>query len=123
MVPTKPTVLVVDDEPMVAAILSAMLRKAGYPVVSAGGPSEALAICGNEPQIALAIVDYLMPEQNGGDLACTLKELCPGMRIVIMSGYFRSQHMLSDVRCEVNGYLPKPFKMEAAIAAVQDALG
>jgi len=121
--PEKPTVLVVDDEPMITAILTAILRKAGYTVLAATGPREALEICQKpESQIAVAIVDYLMPEQNGAELACCLQELHPGMRIVMMSGYTGSQSRMNDVPCEVHGFLAKPFKVEAAVAVVQNVL-
>jgi two-component system cell cycle sensor histidine kinase/response regulator CckA len=119
----KPTVLVVDDEPMITTILTAILSKAGYPVLAATGPREALQICRKpESQIALAIVDFIMPEQNGGELACTLKEIHPGMRIVMMSGYTGPELRLSNVPCEVHGFLAKPFKVEAAVNCVKEAL-
>ena len=119
----KPTVLVVDDEPMITAILTAILRKAGYPVLAATGPREAMEICRKpESQIALAIVDYIMPEQNGAELACCLRELHPGMRIVMMSGYTGHEPSMGDVHCEVHGFLAKPFKVEAAVAVVQNVL-
>ena len=120
----KQTVLVVDDEPMITAILETILRKAGYPVVAAGGASEALRICRKpESRIALAIVDCIMPEQNGVELASCLKELHPDMRIVMMSGYTGAEIGSSDRPCEVNGFLAKPFKVEAAVRVVESALG
>jgi DNA-binding NtrC family response regulator len=120
----KQTVLVVDDEPMITAILAAALRKAGYPVVSACGASEAFEICRKpESQITLAIVDYIMPEQNGADLARILKEIHPGIRIVMMSGYTGSDIGSNRLSCEVNGFLAKPFKVETAVAVVESALG
>lgn len=120
----KETVLVVDDEPMITAILTAILRKAGYPVVAACSANEALQICGTgESRIALAIVDYIMPGQNGAELACCLKELHPDMRIVMMSGYTGSEVWLTALPCQVHGYLAKPFKVEAAVQAVESALG
>jgi len=114
----KPTVLVVDDEPMITTILTEILRRAGYPVMAAGGPREAFEIC-RKSQIALAIVDYLMPEQNGAELAVSLKELHPAMRIVMMSGYTGRE---MNMPCEVNGFLQKPFKFESAVQVVQNAL-
>jgi DNA-binding NtrC family response regulator len=120
----KQTVLVVDDEPMITAILAAILRKAGYPVVAAAGASEAFEICRKpESQIALAIIDCIMPEQNGAELASCLKEIYPDMRIVMMSGYTGPEIWSSGLPREVNGFLAKPFKVESAVAAVQSALG
>jgi two-component system cell cycle sensor histidine kinase/response regulator CckA len=119
----KPTVLIVDDEPMITTILSAILRRAGYPVVSASGASEALQICRKpEPHIGLAIVDYIMPGQRGPELAACLQEMHPEMRIVMMSGYTGSDIVMDDAPCEVHGFLPKPFKMEAAVGVVERAL-
>jgi len=119
----KTTVLVVDDEPMVTTILSAILRKAGYAVISATGPREALEICRKpEARIDLAIVDYIMPDQNGAELACCLQGLHPGMRIVMMSGYTGPEVRMNDVPCEVHGFLAKPFKLEAAVEVVQNVL-
>jgi len=119
----KTTVLVVDDEPMVTTILSAILRKAGYAVIAATGPREALEICRRpDVQIHLAIVDYIMPGQNGAELACCLLKLHPGMRIVMMSGYTGPEVRISEVPCEVHGFLAKPFKLEAAVEVVQNVL-
>ncbi len=119
----KATVLVVDDEPMITTILSAILRKAGYTVLAATGPREAFELCQRtDAEVALAIVDYLMPEQNGAELAVCLQELHPGMRIVMMSGYTGPDMKMNDVPCAIHGFLQKPFKVEAAIAVVQKVL-
>ncbi len=119
----KPTVLVVDDEPMITTILAAVLRKAGYLVLAATGAREAFELCQkNESQVALAIVDYIMPEQNGADLAASLQQLHPDMRIVMMSGYTGADMKMSEVPFAVHGFLQKPFKVEAAVAVVQKAL-
>jgi DNA-binding NtrC family response regulator len=123
MATEKPTVLVVDDEPMVTGILTAILRRAGYPVLAAESPREALEICRQSgSDIALAIVDYLMPEQNGVDLAAVLQELHPSMRILMMSGYTGAELKIQNVPCEVHGFLQKPFKVETAVAMVQKVL-
>jgi DNA-binding NtrC family response regulator len=119
----KLTVLVVDDEPMITTVLAAVLRRAGYLVLAATGPREAMEICRNvEPPIALAIVDYLMPEQNGADLAAQLKTIQPDMRVVMMSGYTGAEIKMAEVPCEVHGFLQKPFKVETAMDVVQKAL-
>jgi DNA-binding NtrC family response regulator len=122
MMSEKPIVLVVDDEPMITTILTAVLQRAGYPVLTASGAREAVEICKAEASIALAIVDYIMPDQNGGDLAASLKKLCPDIRVVMMSGYTGAEITLKNVPCEVHGFLQKPFKVETAVDIVQKAL-
>lgn len=122
MITEKPTVLVVDDEPMITTILSAVLRKAGYSVLAAGGAREAVELCTNDADIGLAIVDYIMPERNGADLALDLKKLRPDIRVVMMSGYTGAEFKLQDIPCEVHGFLQKPFKVETAVDVVQKAL-
>src|SRR5579871_453658 len=84
----KPVILVVDDEPMILRLLAEILSRAGYPVISAPDANEALQICRKQdPRIALAIVDYIMPGQNGPELIERLKQLQPELRVLLMSGY------------------------------------
>ena len=117
-----PTVLVVDDEPMITTLLVQMLQKAGYSGLAASGGREALDACRNSPSpVELAIVDCVMPEQNGAEVAQTLKELRPGIRIVMMSGYSANDVALNKIVCEGHGFLRKPFRYDSAVRAVEDA--
>lgn len=68
----QPTVLVVDDEPALVALVRTMLWRAGFTVLEATGPEEALRIASRTAQVDVLLTDILMPEMNGYELATKL---------------------------------------------------
>ena len=82
------TVLVVEDEAAVRALVVSALERAGYRVLVAGSPAEALALTeGLDLTIELLVTDVIMPEIHGQVLAERLLARRPGMRVILMSGY------------------------------------
>jgi CheY-like chemotaxis protein len=81
-------VLVTEDDAPVRQVVSTVLRRAGYVVLDAAGPMEALALAREcrEP-IDLLLTDAVMPLSSGKELADRLNELQPGLRVIYMSGY------------------------------------
>jgi CheY-like chemotaxis protein len=79
-------VLVVEDEPMVLAVVKRLLVAEGYRVLGAGGPEEALLIAARHPEIELVVTDVIMPVMNGKtmvDRSCR----CAEHGALYMSGY------------------------------------
>ncbi len=70
-------ILVVDDQPEVAEILTADLESAGHRVVRAGSASQALAIFQEDPTFDLAVVDVMLGPETGYDLASRLIAAAP----------------------------------------------
>jgi DNA-binding NtrC family response regulator len=63
------TVLVIDDEPGVVKYVGTLLQRAGYAVIPAIGPHEALQAFTDSPDsISLVLTDIVMPEVNGLEL-------------------------------------------------------
>jgi PleD family two-component response regulator len=83
------TVLVVEDEPAVREIASAILRELGYRVVEATDGEEALRVFGaNATSIDLLLTDVVLPGKVGGrEMAERIKSVRPDMRVMFMSGY------------------------------------
>jgi PAS domain S-box-containing protein len=82
------TILLVEDEPSILAMTRMMLERKGYRVITAGTPSDALALAGEHGSaIRLLVTDIVMPEMNGRELAGKIEVLCPGMKCLFMSGY------------------------------------
>jgi two-component system cell cycle sensor histidine kinase/response regulator CckA len=82
------TLLVVDDEQAVRAIACRVLRGAGYQVLEAATPEEALLLSdGHAGIIHLVVTDIVMPQMNGHELAEKLSRRRPAMRLLFMSGY------------------------------------
>jgi PAS domain S-box-containing protein len=103
------TLLVVEDELSVLGIISSLLRRAGYTVLSASEPQAALALARqNAGSIRLLITDVIMPGMNGRELAQQVQQIIPGLPLLFMSGYTAD---IVDWQALGNGsaFLQKPF--------------
>ena len=111
-------VLVVEDEPGVRELIKVVLTKAGYQVVAVDGPRAALAALTRQPDIALMLVDVVMPEMNGYDLVAEARAIVAGVQVVFISAFTR------DPARQLKGdrFLAKPFTAEALTAIVEVAL-
>lgn len=100
---SKGVILVVDDEPIVLRLASAVLAEAGFrPAVAenaAEGYEKYLAI---RPDVSLVLLDVVMPGGNGLELAERIRQLDPAVKILVMSGY-------SDMQLEVQARKRYPF--------------
>jgi DNA-binding NtrC family response regulator len=88
-------ILIVDDEPEVTDSLAAILAKHDYDVRVAGTAEAAVeTIAAWQPD--LAIVDVVLPQMNGIDLAMVIRDSHPYCRIVLFSGYQTTQALLEE---------------------------
>lgn len=85
-VPTK-TVLCVDDEKIGLRVRKIMLESRGYIVLTATNGPEGLKVF-DENQVDLVVLDYFMPDLNGGEVASEMRRRRPGVPIVFLSAYF-----------------------------------
>ena len=117
------TVLLVEDEDMVRAFTLEILMGAGYTVLEARDPGEALLICGRESdKIHLLLTDVVMPMMSGRDLAVTLGKTRPGMRVLYMSGYTDDTVLRHGVSTSTMVLVSKPFSAETLLPKVREVL-
>ncbi len=109
------TILIVDDDPEVQEVVAEFLADFGYSVLRAGGGLEALDVIAESPGLALVITDVRMPDMSGIELADLATQQRPGLRVILISGYFVSQQVMWRV-------LRKPFRMQELEDAVHDEL-
>ncbi|HXJ01248.1 MAG TPA: response regulator [Micropepsaceae bacterium] len=83
----QPTILVVEDEPLLLMIVSETLRDAGYAVWEASDAEKALGIIRSRPEIDLLISDVKMPGMNGYQLVDAGLALRPNLKVMLMTGY------------------------------------
>lgn len=82
------TILVVDDEPAIVAIVKDILLSLGYEVLVAGSGQEALEVVENSgKKINLLLTDVIMPGINGRELAKRMTAADPQLKVLFMSGY------------------------------------
>jgi signal transduction histidine kinase len=80
-------VLVVDDDPIVAAGTAAMLEDLGHSAIEAGSAEIALQVLSSVSGIDFVITDHAMPGMTGTDLAERIRRTWPGVPVVLASGY------------------------------------
>jgi PAS domain S-box-containing protein len=117
------TVLLVEDEDQVRALVSRILKRNGYAVLEAARPHDALELASRVDQpIHLLITDVVMPQLNGRQLAERVRALRPDLEILFMSGY--SDHLLERDGVLERGlhFLPKPITPAALTSAVRSIL-
>ncbi len=103
-------VLIVDDNPNMASLLSEMLEVFDYESIRAGDGLEAIEKVENE-DLSLVITDMRMPKMSGLDLLRKIKQNRPKLPVVVISGYAlddEGNNLLSEM---ADGFLNKPFKM------------
>ena len=109
------TILVVDDDPQVRAIVSEILGDFGHAVLAASGGIDALRLLDETPDIDLVITDVRMPDISGLELAARARRMRHDLKVILISGYFLGQ----DTGIRV---LHKPFRMTELQAAVEAEL-
>ncbi|MEO8618403.1 MAG: response regulator [Sphingomicrobium sp.] len=111
-------IVLVDDDDDVRIIMADMLEYQGYTVRSFASPSDALA----DPDLekaSVVILDFMMPEMNGADLAAALRKRIPEQRIVFVSGYSDSA-ALDSLSGPNSRVLRKPFSSEDLAAVLAE---
>jgi CheY-like chemotaxis protein len=94
---SSPAVFLVDDQPVVASTLAAILKLDGYSATCFTCALKALAAVRLQPP-DLLISEVMMPNISGIDLAIHVRAECPGCKILLFSGQTGTQDLLEDAR-------------------------
>jgi CheY-like chemotaxis protein len=106
------TILLVDDEEMIIGVGQAMLENLGYRVVVANGGEQAIeAVINMANEIDLVILDLIMPGMDGGKTFDRIREIEPGMLVILTSGYAINGQVNKIMRKGCNGFIQKPFNI------------
>jgi CheY-like chemotaxis protein len=105
-------VLLVDDEPSVRDAIALLLGCLGGVVTEAGTGDEAMALFAPN-RFALVVTDYTMPGMNGAALAEAIRQLDPGQRIIMISGYAEQLRRAGQLPPSIGVLLPKPCSLAA----------
>lgn len=115
-------VLVVDDEPEVRKLVTAMLARNGYRVLSADSGENALRLFKNNTDTELLLTDVVAPGMSGPMIADQIAALKPDIRVLFMSGYDSTQVVQRYVVEKGYSLLVKPFTMEQLEHKVRSVL-
>ena len=111
-------ILSVDDDLAVLYTRFKLLAAAGYGVFSASDAAQALQIFADYP-VDLALIDYALPEMDGGMLAEAIKTHRPDIPIIMVSGVEVPEKVLAVV----NDFVTKGAGPEALMNSIQQVLG
>jgi len=119
--PAEATVLLVEDEDCLRPLAAELLESRGFRVLAAGSGKEALALA-HEHEVQLLLTDVVMPGMSGPQLASTLRQTHPGMRVLYMSGYLADAIARHGALEEGTLLLHKPFSSAELCEKVLEAL-
>ena len=118
------TILVVEDEAGIRALVRKILRRQGYEVIEASNGEEALKICREHSgQIDLLITDVIMPEVGGRELVDRFQEMRGAAKVLYVSGYTDDATIYSGKYPPGTAFLQKPFTLGALLDKVKEVLG
>jgi len=114
----KPCILVVDDSESILQILTRILEKQGYDVVTAGTGKEAMEKLERQA-CDLALVDLRLPDMDGAYLLSLLHSSNPKMKKILMTGLIPDENLrvLSE---RADAHLVKPFQTEELLRVIKD---
>jgi PAS domain S-box-containing protein len=117
------TILVVDDEKMVLEVDRELLESMGYRVYAAGSGQEAISIyMEKKNEIDLVVLDMIMPGISGSETFDRLREINPGIKVLLSSGYSLTGKAQTIMDRGCNGFLQKPFHLEKFSSKVREIL-
>ena len=115
-------ILVVDDEPEIRKLVSAMVGGTGFQVLTADSGEHALTLYKKNRPIALLITDVVAPGMSGPMLADRLTALQPGLKVLYISGYDSTHVVQKYVVEKGHALLTKPFTLEEMKQKVSELL-
>jgi len=116
------SVLVVDDEPGIAALCKRILSRAGYDVTSLTDPRVAIENLQTQ-RFDLLVVDIRMPEVDGFDVISRAQMVQPDIAVLVMTGFGTVETAIRALRQGVDGLILKPFeKSDELLSSVRQVL-
>ncbi len=106
---SRPTILLVEDEPALRVVFQGLLEQAGYRVRVASRGGEALLALAEEANIAALVADFQLPDMSGTDVVRHAREMNPRLPVIISTGYAREDVVAPWLLQPGVRFLQKPF--------------
>lgn len=118
-----PTILVVDDNPILLHGMSRALQKGGYQVLESDSAESAIQLWNDNPQgIDLLLTDIVMPGMNGLELVDLLRKENPKLKVLLVSGFLPDLLRPRVEGIEATAFLEKPFSFNSLLTSVRNSL-
>ncbi len=117
-------VLVVDDEELILETTAMALSAIGFEVVTARDGVEALAqVEAGREGLDLVLMDLTMPRMDGREAFLAMRQMAPGLPVVLSSGYTEQDSLKAFGGVEPAGFLQKPYQLQELRRVIQGVLG
>jgi PAS domain S-box-containing protein len=116
------TILLAEDEEAIRDLAERSLRSYGYEVLVARDGVEAVALFGEHPEIAIAVLDVVMPRMGGKEALDAMRLLRPDFKVLFTSGYSTDRIHDSFVLLPGIEFLPKPYGPASLARRVREVL-
>jgi two-component system response regulator PilR (NtrC family) len=108
---TQHNILIVDDDPIFSSLLGDVFKQAGYAVESASSADAALETLKAGTAFDLVVTDQRMPGTTGTEFVKKLLQLRPGLPVVMVSGFLKSEDIRQLIRDGIGGVFIKPLNI------------
>ncbi|MGB8993304.1 MAG: response regulator [Desulfobaccales bacterium] len=117
-----PTILLVDDDPLIRGLGRELLENLGYRVETAADGAEALKKYQQMGGADLVVMDYYMPGLKGGQVLREFKTLDRRARVLVASGFISSQEAARLKEQGALGLIQKPYRLTELARRIRAAL-
>src|SRR6202521_5509500 len=115
-----PTILVVDDEPLIRCSLTERVTAEGYRVLEADTAAGALAK--SEEGVDLVLLDYRLPDGDGVTVLKRIKERDPDTLVILLTAYASVDAAVDAMKHGAYHFANKPFNLDEIALLVEKAL-
>ncbi|ELY3904540.1 TPA: response regulator transcription factor [Klebsiella aerogenes] len=118
----KPVILVIDDDAAICELLSDVLGAHAFEVVACQNGGEALATVARRADIALVLLDMILPDTNGLLVLQQLQRTRPELPVIMLSGLGSESDVVVGLEMGADDYIAKPFNARVVVARVKAVL-
>ena len=119
------SVIVVDDEPMLAKFIQSYLSFEGFQVRLAGNRAEVVAEFRKQPVPDLILLDVMLPDADGFDILLRLRQhpALKNVPVIMLTGKATRESVIKGLASGADGYVTKPFEADTLMRAVRTVMG
>jgi DNA-binding NtrC family response regulator len=121
MTDSKPSILVVEDEPKLRRLLELQLADEGFRTRGVDSAEAGLQLVGNEP-FDLAVSDYKLPGMTGVEFLHALKRVDANLPVIIMTAYGSVEAAVEAMKAGASDYVLKPFSLAELVLVIRKEL-
>ncbi|MBN6189175.1 response regulator transcription factor [Aneurinibacillus sp. BA2021] len=115
-------VLILEDEESIRSFIRVNVKRQGFDVVEAAAGEEALKKLEGIPDIAVALVDVMLPGMDGVEVCRILREKYPNIGIIILTAKTQEEDIVTGLEAGADDYICKPFRTTELMARIKSLL-